>query len=560
MVVRLLALTAVSFAASDIKLYICPGQEDVDVCQKCIGKATLDVDSEPLTCINRYVFSPDFAVYDVIGLVAWFIAAGLAMSAGIGGGGIFVPLGALLLRFAPKSATSLSQASIFGASLAGIILNSQNRHPLADRPVIDVDMVLFLAPMEMAGAILGYVIESMCASWFVIVLMVVVLGITGVRTFMKGKQQWTKEKKAKLETNQQAEESSDKMETLEHGNPNGETPAEDATGATHTEEHAPHGCPRSPISNRSASDAGPEGGIIIEETAVEKRKLMAEEPAATAPDLALDTTGVVPEVADIEEQMDETEKMTIPHGKIYSVEEWLQKDAARPTKKIIYLIILWFGLLVFILLKGGKTENIIVPDWKHCTPAYWILQSLSFVWLLGFSLLMGRRAVVKSIRKKHVGFPFVQGDVQWTWRLFFYYSLITFGAGIIAGMIGIGGGMVLGPLMLQLGLLPQVSTASTATMIMLTSSSVAAIAVMQNSIPWSYALTFFCVAFCGALIGKYKIDAFVKKKKLTAVLIFLLAGIICCASLMMAIYGLIKYERKNWVLNTNEDFFRTPCQ
>jgi hypothetical protein len=53
------------------------------------------------------------------------------------------------------------------ASLAGLILNSQANHPTADRPVIDLDMALLLAPMEMAGAILGQIIQKMLPDWAV---------------------------------------------------------------------------------------------------------------------------------------------------------------------------------------------------------------------------------------------------------------------------------------------------------------------------------------------------------------------------------------------------------
>ena len=51
---------------------------------------------------------------------------------------------------------------------------------------------------------------------------------------------------------------------------------------------------------------------------------------------------------------------------------------------------------------------------------------------------------------------------------------LAFAAGIVAGLVGVGGGMVLGPMMLELGVLPQVSSATTGTMVLLTSSSAAA--------------------------------------------------------------------------------------
>ena len=58
----------------------------------------------------------------------------------------------------------------------------------------------------------------------------------------------------------------------------------------------------------------------------------------------------------------------------------------------------------------------------------------------------------------------------------------------MAGLIGIGGGMVLGPLMLILGIHPSVSSATTATLIVLTSSSVSVIFVISRLVPWSYAV------------------------------------------------------------------------
>lgn len=136
--------------------------------------------------------------YDLAATVVWFIASGISMACGVGGGGIYVPLGILLLQFAPKPASGLSQASIFGASLGGLILNARFNHPFQKirhdaalpakdgailglqrdmsktdqeryesdggkfytHPLIDFDMALFLSPMAMAGAVLGVLVQK----------------------------------------------------------------------------------------------------------------------------------------------------------------------------------------------------------------------------------------------------------------------------------------------------------------------------------------------------------------------------------------------------------------
>lgn len=148
---------------------------------------------------------------------------------------IYVPLGILLLAFAPKPSSGLSQASIFGASLGGFILNIQNKHPFTfkvhqqqsesqsqprtstddnnehvngtetissvpttdhtpestdmtqyyTRPLIDYDMALFLAPMEMAGAVLGVLIQKILPNWLYLIVASLILGFTAYKTYNK---------------------------------------------------------------------------------------------------------------------------------------------------------------------------------------------------------------------------------------------------------------------------------------------------------------------------------------------------------------------------------------
>jgi len=132
------------------------------------------------------LFEPDLVTSQVATAFGAAICAALAMSAGIGGGGLFVPLLILVLEKNVSTATSMSQCLIAGAAVAGLIYNLQQRHPERDRPVIDVSLVLFLAPLQMAGALVGNVLNRMLPKSILIILMVVVLSISDIKTFMKG--------------------------------------------------------------------------------------------------------------------------------------------------------------------------------------------------------------------------------------------------------------------------------------------------------------------------------------------------------------------------------------
>jgi hypothetical protein len=182
--------------------YQCPsdictenGFIEVSDCQSCEGHFSTDANLG--VCFDRKLLnatenpSSDYLWRDILGMIIWFITAGLATASGVGGGGIYVPVGILLLKFAPKPSSGLSQASIFGASLGGLLLNIKNHHPFVTRrnkttkscesvsetdvpdddtddnneyytrPLIDFDMALFLAPMEMSGAVLGVIIQKL---------------------------------------------------------------------------------------------------------------------------------------------------------------------------------------------------------------------------------------------------------------------------------------------------------------------------------------------------------------------------------------------------------------
>ena len=117
-------------------------------------------------------------------------------------------------------------------------------------------------------------------------------------------------------------------------------------------------------------------------------------------------------------------------------------------------------------------------------------------------------------------------------------------AGVIAGLVGVGGGMVLGPMMLDLGVLPQVSSATTGTMVLLTSSSAAAVFWLGGTLPPDYALAFGLVAMCGGFTGKLVIASLVRRYRASAMIILLLGGLIALSMLATTAAGLLDLRGK----------------
>lgn len=98
--------------------------------------------------------------WDVTGVGLACIGLMIAAAGGIGGGGILVPLYILVLGFDPKHAIPLSNITIFGGAITNTVLNLSKRHPNADRPLVDWDLILVMEPLTSECRARGHSTEN----------------------------------------------------------------------------------------------------------------------------------------------------------------------------------------------------------------------------------------------------------------------------------------------------------------------------------------------------------------------------------------------------------------
>merc|ERR1712194_982722 len=89
---------------------------------------------------------------------------------------------------------------------------------------------------------------------------------------------------------------------------------------------------------------------------------------------------------------------------------------------------------------------------------------------------MGEVLIAESEAKDDSGDEDDDGifDIQWDAKTTITFPLICSIAGIFAGLFGVGGGIVKGPLMLEMGVHPAVASATAATMTLFTSAAACA--------------------------------------------------------------------------------------
>ena len=94
-------------------------------------------------------------VSDVLGLSAAVLGLMIAAGGGIGGGGMLVPIFVLVMGFGPKYAIPLSNMTVLGGAITNVSMNALKRHPVAERSLVDWDLLIMMEPLTLAGALLG---------------------------------------------------------------------------------------------------------------------------------------------------------------------------------------------------------------------------------------------------------------------------------------------------------------------------------------------------------------------------------------------------------------------
>lgn len=122
----------------------------------------------------------------IVSTLLVLILGSLAAGAGIGGGGLFVPIYMVLLGAGPKGAVPLSKATILGGAIGNFISIGPAKHPKAKRPLIDYESSAFMQSGELLGVVFGVLLNNLLPAIVIVVFLVCILTWNSIRTLKKG--------------------------------------------------------------------------------------------------------------------------------------------------------------------------------------------------------------------------------------------------------------------------------------------------------------------------------------------------------------------------------------
>jgi uncharacterized membrane protein YfcA len=121
----------------------------------------------------------------ILSMCVIFIAGVLVSGAGIGGGGLFVPILILLMEFPTNRAIPSSKALIFGGSVAVTLFNLRKKHNFYARPLINYNVAAIIEPTAWLGTIVGVIFNEILPPWLLYAVQFFLLSFTAWNTFKK---------------------------------------------------------------------------------------------------------------------------------------------------------------------------------------------------------------------------------------------------------------------------------------------------------------------------------------------------------------------------------------
>lgn len=232
------------------------------------------------------------------------------------------------------------------------------------------------------------------------------------------------------------------------------------------------------------------------------------------------------------------------------------KDESRtfPVKPVIVIVFLYALTLAAAFARGGKGVRSFLGI-APCSDAYWLF-TVGFTAVCILLMVMTTFMLVSShYHRKAVNYPYEPDDMLWTYTASNNVTFVSLTTGLICGMLGLTGGVFLGPALLMLNVKTEVANA-TCGLVVCFSSSVAFVqyAIAGMVTHYGHGIWYAGWAAAGALLGVTLIESRMRASGNASTAVYILALVLAVATALIPVYGAMHVvdlvATKNWSFGT----------
>ncbi|CAL0300850.1 unnamed protein product [Lupinus luteus] len=224
-----------------------------------------------------------------------------------------------------------------------------------------------------------------------------------------------------------------------------------------------------------------------------------------------------------------------------------------PWLKLCVLLLIWLSFFSIYLLRGNKYGQSIIPM-EPCGVGYWFLSSVQVPLAVVFTAwVVFTKQSLQDQTLEHEG-PGLTRNRESNKIVFPMVALL---AGILGGFFGIGGGMLINPLLLQVGIAPEVTAATSSFMILFSSTMSAFQYMLLGMEHIQIALIFGIMCFVASLVGLSVVKRAIKKYGRASLIVFSVSIVMSLSTVLMTTFGAIKVLRD--YKSGRSMGFKLPC-
>ena len=425
---------------------------------------------------------------DLLGTVVIFFGGVLAGMSGIGGGGLNVPLLMLVMNFDVwEEAVPLSHIMVFGNAIAQNAVNLRRHHPLQPgRPLVDFAVPILLLPAQLGGNSLGVLVGPSFPGTIMTVLASILLTLAGAKTLRTAVRAFRAEQASAarqgcLAQSLAADGPADGLAVSEAGGASGEA---DARSLRLLAGHS---------AESSVEGEGPVGPGAVGPGAVGEGLVGASVEDSSTPAHTEGRAQILPKVG--------------------------------------ALLAFW---AIFVLDYYAAHS---IPSRGTCSAGKWALRAFLLIAVVAAVAVGGVLTRRSQAAQAAAGAQPLPGDIQWSRAQCVAIPLLGYGVGTVAGLLGLGGGELMAPLLLAIGMLPQVASATSAFMITFTSSADVVHYLFEGvlSPDPGYVVWALVLGFCSALTGRLLAVHATSRMHHPSLIVFALAAILFLSTMLLIV-------------------------
>ncbi|XP_010999541.1 PREDICTED: uncharacterized protein LOC105107347 [Populus euphratica] len=225
-----------------------------------------------------------------------------------------------------------------------------------------------------------------------------------------------------------------------------------------------------------------------------------------------------------------------------------------PWMKLGILFIIWFSFSILYLLRGNRYGEGIIPM-ESCGFGYWVVSSLQIPLAIIFTALilyMKESCQHQTINQQ--GMEDLTGGGTSNKLIFPVMALL---AGMLGGVFGIGGGMLISPLLLQVGIAPEITAATCSFMVFFSSSMSALQYLLLGMDHVDTAIILSVICFVASLLGLLVVQGAIVKYGRASMIVFSVSTVMALSTVLMTSFGALNV----WVdYNSGRNMgFKLPC-